>query len=116
MVAIENTFKTWIAVESKSVSDFTNYLKSSVQDHFGNMNRLSNRAEPAVPRPRLQGTLHRIGGSVFDLSVCNIVSHHVDQRGAMQQRAKLQNMDLLKPLFGTWFYILVRIVIKLKLI
>ena len=116
MVAIENTFKTWIAVESKSVSDFTNYLKSSVQDHFGNMNRLSNRAEPAVPRPRLQGTLHHIGGSAFDLSVCNIVSHHVDQRGAMQQRAKLQNMDLLKPLFGTWFYILVRIVIKLKLI
>ena len=64
--AREFTFKTWIAVESKSVSDFTNYLKSSVQDHFGNMNRLSNRAEPAEPRPRLQEKLHRIGGSALD--------------------------------------------------
>ena len=55
-MGIEKFFKTWIAVESKSVSEyaFANMIKSNIQDHFGNMNRLSSRADPV---PRLQESL-----------------------------------------------------------
>ena len=44
-------------MESKSISDHA--LADMMRDHFGNMNRLSSRADPV---PRLQESLHLIRG------------------------------------------------------